>query len=97
MSNKQQGRLFRAVSRPPAMANTTPQLSKAQLCRPSAPGCLSILPELVLQKTSYKVAILPVKPVITRKIGVVMKEKNALSIASKYFLDFLSKHVDELK
>lgn len=58
---------------------------------------VSILPELVLQKTSYKVAILPVKPVITRKIGVVMKEKNALSIAGKYFLDFLSKHVDELK
>lgn len=58
---------------------------------------VSILPELVLQKTSYKVAILPVNPVITRKIGVVMKEKNALSIASKYFLDFLSKHVDELK
>lgn len=57
---------------------------------------ISILPELVLRKTNYKVAILPVTPTITRKIGIVMKEKNALSIAGKYFIDFLLDHIGEL-
>lgn len=57
---------------------------------------VSILPELVLKKTNYKVAVLPVKPIITRKIGLVMKEKNALSIASKYFIEFLTNHTVRL-
>lgn len=57
---------------------------------------ISILPELVLRKTNYQVAILPLKPVVTRKIGLVMKEKNALPIASKYFIDFLLSHIDFL-
>ena len=39
---------------------------------------VSILPELVLRKTDYQVAILPLKPVLTRKIGLIMKDKNAL-------------------
>lgn len=57
---------------------------------------VSILPELVLQKVSYNVAILPVKPVIKRKIGLVMKEKNSLPIASKYFIEFLFNHAADL-
>lgn len=56
----------------------------------------SILPELVLRKTNYQVAILPIKPVLTRKIGLIMKEKNSLPIASKYFIDFLFSHVEDL-
>ncbi|MGL5435316.1 MAG: LysR family transcriptional regulator [Lachnospiraceae bacterium] len=57
---------------------------------------ISILPELVLRKTDYKVAILPIEPAITRKIGLVMKEKNTLPIASKVFIDFLFKNVNLL-
>lgn len=30
---------------------------------------VSILPELILRKTNYNVAVLPIEPVITRKIG----------------------------
>lgn len=56
----------------------------------------SILPELVLRKTNYNVAILPLDPVIKRKIGLVMKEKNALTIASKYFIEHIKTHIDEL-
>lgn len=54
---------------------------------------VSILPELVLQKTKYEVAILPIRPVITRKIGLVMKENHALPIASKFFIEFLMNHI----
>lgn len=57
---------------------------------------VSILPELVLRKTNYRIVILLLKPVITRKIGLVMKEQNALPIAGKYFIKFLSGHITEL-
>lgn len=57
---------------------------------------VSILPELVLRKTNYRVAILPVKPMVIRKIGLITKDKNALPLASKYFIDFLFEHIDEL-
>lgn len=57
---------------------------------------VSILPELVLRKTNYQIAILPIKPAITRKIGFVAKEKNELPLASKYFIDFMVAHKKEL-
>lgn len=57
---------------------------------------VSILPELVLRKTNYLVAILPIKPVLTRKIGLIMKDKNSMPIASKYFIDFLFEHIADL-
>lgn len=57
---------------------------------------VSILPELVLRKTNYQVAILPIKPVLTRKIGLIMKDKNSMPIASKYFIEFLFAHIADL-
>ncbi|WP_394926642.1 LysR family transcriptional regulator [uncultured Robinsoniella sp.] len=57
---------------------------------------VSILPELVLRKTNYHVTILPLRPVLTRKIGLIMKDKNAIPIASKYFIDFLFEHIADL-
>lgn len=57
---------------------------------------VSILPELVLRKTNYQVAILPIRPVLTRKIGLITKDKNSLPIACKYFIDFLFKHIADL-
>ena len=57
---------------------------------------VSILPELVLRKMAYQVAIRPIQPAITRKLGLVAKEKNALPLASKYFIEFLFAHLEEL-
>ena len=57
---------------------------------------VSILPELVLRKTNYQVAILPIKPMVIRKIGLITKDKNALPLASKYFIDFLFEHINDL-
>lgn len=57
---------------------------------------VSILPELVLRKTNYQVSIVPIKPTLTRKIGLITKEKSTLPLAAKYFIDFLLQHVDEL-
>lgn len=57
---------------------------------------VSILSELVLRKTNYQVTILPIKPKVKRNIGLVMREKNMLPIASKYFIDFLFSRADAL-
>lgn len=57
---------------------------------------ISILPELVLRKTNYEVAILPIEPAVTRKIGLVMKEQQTLPIACKHFLAFLMRNTASL-
>lgn len=57
---------------------------------------ISILPELVLRKTNYDVAILPIEPAVTRKIGLVMKEQQTLPIACKHFLAFLMRNTASL-
>ncbi|MDO4174183.1 MAG: LysR family transcriptional regulator [Eubacteriales bacterium] len=57
---------------------------------------VSILPELVLRKTNYQVSIVPIMPVLTRKIGLVMQDKNAMPIASKYFIRYLCERIDDL-
>ena len=50
---------------------------------------VSILTELVLHKTSYDVVALPIEPAIIRTMGIVTKDKNALPLASKAFLQCL--------
>lgn len=57
---------------------------------------ISILPELVLRKTNYNVAILPINPVIKRKIGLVMKEKHIMPAASKVFIRAILENIDKL-
>ena len=57
---------------------------------------ISILPELVLRKTNYAVAILPIEPAVTRKIGLVMKEQQSLPIACKHFITFLMRNTASL-
>lgn len=50
---------------------------------------VSILTELVLHKTSYDVVALPIEPAIIRTMSIVTKDKNALPLASKAFLQCL--------
>ncbi|WP_333648619.1 LysR family transcriptional regulator [Lacrimispora sp.] len=57
---------------------------------------ISILAELVLQRTNYNIAIRPTEPPITRTLAVGYKEKNSLPIASRYFIDYLFANADRL-
>lgn len=57
---------------------------------------VSILAELVLRRTNYRIACLPIEPLVTRTLAVVYKDKNSLPIASKYFIDYLMKQREEL-
>ena len=49
----------------------------------------SLLAELVLKKTAYDVAVLPVEPPIRRTMALVMKDRRSLSTASKTFMRFI--------
>lgn len=56
----------------------------------------SILTELVLNKTSYDVAAVPIEPPIIRTMSIVTKDKRTLSLAAKEFIRCLKAHKDEL-
>lgn len=49
-----------------------------------------------LNSTVYRVAIRPIRPAVTRKTGLIAKDKNTLPLASKYFIEFLFAHIEEL-
>jgi DNA-binding transcriptional LysR family regulator len=50
---------------------------------------ISILPKLVLNRTNYNIITKEISPPIVRTIGIAFKNKKALPIASRYFIDFL--------
>ena len=57
---------------------------------------VSILAELILRRTNYDIVCLPIDPPITRTLAVGYKDKDSLPIASKYFIDYLMEHKNEL-
>lgn len=57
---------------------------------------VSILAELVLHKTNYRVAALPLSPPVTRTIGVVMKDRRTLPLAARVFIDQLMAQREQL-
>ncbi len=52
---------------------------------------ISILPQLVLNRINYNIVTKQISPPIVRTIGIAFKNKKALPIASRYFIDFLIK------
>ena len=57
---------------------------------------ISILAELVLKRTNYNIVCLPTEPPIYRTLAAAYKDKNTLPIASRYFIDYIMKHRNEL-
>lgn len=57
---------------------------------------VSILAELMLRRTNFELVCLPVEPPIYRSLAIGYKEKDSMPIASKYFIDYLRKHIDDL-
>ncbi len=57
---------------------------------------VSVLAELVLRKTAYDVAILPIEPAVTRTLAVTYKDEKALPLASKEFISYLMDSRDDL-
>lgn len=57
---------------------------------------VSVLPELVLRKTSYQVSVLPLDPPLARRLGYVSREKGELPLASRRFIELLASRASEL-
>lgn len=57
---------------------------------------ISILAELILLRTNYKVVLRPTIPPISRTIAVGYKNKANLPMASRIFIQCLQKHIGEL-
>lgn len=57
---------------------------------------ISILTELVLRKTAYDVAALPIEPPIIRTLAVVTKDRRTLPLAAKVFIDELMAHRQQM-
>lgn len=57
---------------------------------------VSILAELILRRTNYDIVCLPLNPPITRTLAVGYKDWDSLPIASKYFIEYLMEHKNEL-
>lgn len=50
---------------------------------------ISILPELILKRTPYRIVVKELEFPAYRRIGLAMKDKNSTSLALKRFLDYL--------
>lgn len=57
---------------------------------------VSILAELMIRRTNFDNVCLPVDPPIYRTLAVAYKDRDSLPIASKYFIDYLMEHKNEL-
>lgn len=57
---------------------------------------ISILAELVLKRTNYDIVCLPIDPPIKRTLAIAYKDMDSMPIASKYFIDYLMAHKDDL-
>lgn len=57
---------------------------------------VSILAELMLRRTNFDIAYLPIEPPVYRSLAVGYKDKDSLPIASKYFIEYLYEHKDLL-
>lgn len=57
---------------------------------------VSILAKLALRRTNFHNVCLPIDPPVFRTLAVAYKERDSLPIASKYFIDYLLSHKDEL-
>lgn len=57
---------------------------------------VSILAELVLHRTNYKIQLRPTEPPISRTLAIGYKDKSCLPIACKRFIELLRSHLEEL-
>jgi DNA-binding transcriptional LysR family regulator len=55
---------------------------------------VAILPELILNRLNYKIAIKEIEPGLSRTIAVAFKEKKTLPIASRYFIEYITAYFE---
>ncbi len=56
---------------------------------------VSILPEMILDRASYRIKTVPIKTPVTRTVGIAYLSDELLPIASKRFIEFLKENIAE--
>lgn len=57
---------------------------------------VSILAELILHRTHYRIALRPTTPPVSRTIAIGCRDKSSLPMASRRFIEFLQTRVEKL-
>jgi DNA-binding transcriptional LysR family regulator len=57
---------------------------------------VSMLAELVLMRTNFRIVCRPVDPPVIRTTAVAYKDRRSLPLASQYFVDYIMQHREEL-
>ena len=57
---------------------------------------VTILPELVLRRQGYDIAVRPLDPPLLRRLSLITREKSSLPIAAKRFIELLIEFSDRL-
>lgn len=57
---------------------------------------VSILAELILHRTNYRLALRPTEPPVSRTIAIGYKDKQSLPMASRKFIEYLQSQIDFL-
>lgn len=57
---------------------------------------ISILAELILHRTNYRLALRPTDPPVSRTISIGYKYKFSLAMAGRRFIDYICSHIEEL-
>ncbi|MDO4306632.1 MAG: LysR family transcriptional regulator [Eubacteriales bacterium] len=57
---------------------------------------VSILAELILHRTNYRIALRPTDPPVSRTVAIGCRDKNSLPMASRRFIQCLKDRIDEL-
>ena len=57
---------------------------------------VSILAELILRRTNFNIAKIPIEPPVHRTLAIGYKDKHSLPIASQRFIEYLKDHINEL-
>lgn len=57
---------------------------------------VSILAELVLHRTNYRIALRPTSPPVYRTVAIGYKDKSSLPMASRRFIEYIRSHAGEL-
>lgn len=57
---------------------------------------VSLLAELVLRRTDFKIRSVPLDPPVIRDIAIAYRDRDSLPLASQYFIDYILAHRQEL-
>ena len=60
-------------------------------------GLLSVLPHLLLQRTTYRVHAARLMPPVARRMGILLPKEGYVSLAARQFVSFLRQEAEAVE